>query len=98
VYIWAGVELIIGFIEILQNLTTRNYRAYRLQAPYYLNRVDHIWKIRARMIRTDVGKFSFVNRTITEWNQLPEGTIGTPSVKTHTFRKRVRKVQIRELK
>jgi hypothetical protein len=50
------------------------------------------------MIRTDVGKFSFVIRIIGEWNQLPEGAIGTPPVKTHTFRKRVRKVQIREVK
>jgi hypothetical protein len=70
----------------------------RLQAPYYLSRVDHFWKIRARMIRTDVGKFSFVNRTITEWNQLPKGAIGTPSIKTHTFRLRVRKVKVRGVK
>jgi hypothetical protein len=70
----------------------------RLQALYYLSTVDHCWKIRARMIRTDVGKFSFVNRTIAEWNQLPEGAIGTSPVKTHTFTKRVRKVKIRELK
>jgi hypothetical protein len=40
----------------------------------------------------------FVNRTIAEWNQLPEGAIGTFPVKTHTFRKRVRKVKVRELK
>jgi hypothetical protein len=36
----------------------------RLQAPYYLSRVDHCWKIRARIIKTDVAKFFFVNRTI----------------------------------
>jgi hypothetical protein len=40
----------------------------RLQASYYRSRVDHFWKI-----RTDVGKFSFVNRTIADWNRLPEG-------------------------
>jgi hypothetical protein len=50
------------------------------------------------MIRTDIGKFSFVNRTIAEWNQLPEGAIGTSPIKTHTFRKTVTKVKIRELK
>jgi hypothetical protein len=27
-----------------------------------------------------------------------EGTIGTPPIKTHTFRKRVRKVKLREVK
>jgi hypothetical protein len=32
------------------------------------------------------------------WNQLPEGAIGTSPVKTHTFRKRVRKVKMREVK
>jgi hypothetical protein len=50
------------------------------------------------MIKTDVGKFSFVNTTITEWNQLPEGAIGTSPVKTHKFRKRVRTVKTREVK
>jgi hypothetical protein len=33
-----------------------------------------------------------VNRTITDWNRLPEGAIGTSLLKTHVFRKRVRKV------
>jgi hypothetical protein len=70
----------------------------RLQAPYYLSGVDHFWKIRARMIKKDIGKFSFVNRTIAEWNQLPEGAISTSPVKRHTFRKRVIKVKIREVK
>jgi hypothetical protein len=70
----------------------------RLQAPYYRSRVDHCRKIRAKMTGSDIGKFSFVNRTNAERNQLPEGAIGMPPVKTHTFRKRVRKVKIRELK
>src|SRR5215510_2060080 len=38
----------------------------RLQAPSYLSRVDHKWKIRARKQRTDVGKYCFVNKTITD--------------------------------
>jgi hypothetical protein len=48
----------------------------RLQAPSCLSRVDHNWKIRARKQRTNVEKYSFVNRSITDWNQLPEGVIG----------------------
>jgi hypothetical protein len=64
----------------------------RLQAPSYLSRVDHYWKIRARKQRTDIGKYSFVNRTITDWNKLPEGAIGTSQGKTHIFKMRVRKV------
>jgi hypothetical protein len=59
-----------------------------LQAPRYLRRVDHHWKIRARKQRTDIG-----NRSITDWNQLPEGAIRTSHGKTHIFKTRVRKVQ-----
>jgi hypothetical protein len=66
----------------------------RLKAPYYRSRVDNFWKIRARKIRTDVGKFSFINGTIADWNRLPEGAIGNARI----FRKRVREVIIRELK
>jgi hypothetical protein len=64
----------------------------RLQAPYYRSRVDHCWKIRYRKIRTAVRKFSFVNRTIADWHPLPEGAIGTSLIKTHVFKKRVRKI------
>ena len=65
----------------------------RLQAPSYLSMVDHYWKIRAKKQRTDIGIYSFVNRTITDWNKLPEGAIGTSQGKTHIFRTRVRKVK-----
>jgi len=64
----------------------------RLQAPSYLGRVDHYWQIRARKQRTDNGKYSFVNRSITEWNRWPEGATGTSHGKTHIFKTRVRKV------
>jgi hypothetical protein len=60
----------------------------RLQAPYYLSGADHCWKIRSRKIRTDVGKFSFVNRTIADWNRLPEAAIGISLVKTHIYSER----------
>ena len=65
----------------------------RLQAPSYLSRVDHYWKIRARNQRTDIGKYSFVNRSITKWHYLPVGAIGTSHHKTHIFKTRVRKVK-----
>jgi hypothetical protein len=64
----------------------------RLQAPSYLSRVDHHWKIRARKQRTDIGKYYVVNRFITDWNQLPEGTNGTSHGKTRIFKTRVREV------
>jgi hypothetical protein len=63
----------------------------RLHRPYYLSRVDHVRKIRDRKQRTDIGKYSFVNRTIKIWNRLPAEVLGTFPCKPNTFRKRVRK-------
>jgi hypothetical protein len=40
----------------------------RLQQPHYLSRVDHERIIRSRRQRTDIGKYSFVNRTIQHSN------------------------------
>jgi hypothetical protein len=56
------------------------------------SRVDHNRKIRNRKQRTDIGKFSFVNRTIQLWNKLPADALGTFPCKPSIFRKRVRKV------
>jgi len=41
---------------------------------------------------TDVGKYSFVNRTIKSWNQLPAGLLVSFPCKLITFRKRVKNV------
>jgi len=64
----------------------------RLQWPNYLSRNDHEWKIRNRRQRTDIGKYSFVNRTIRLWNRLPAEILGTLPCKPSAFRKRVRRV------
>jgi hypothetical protein len=64
----------------------------RLENPCYLSRVDHNRKIWSRKQKTDIGKYSFVNRTIQLWNQLPADVLGTLSCKPCNFRKRVRKV------
>jgi hypothetical protein len=64
----------------------------RLQAPSYLSWVDHYRRIRARKQRIDIGKYYFVNRSITDWNQLSKGAIGTSHGKTHIFKTKVRKV------
>jgi hypothetical protein len=37
-------------------------------------------KIKSRKQRTDIGKYSFVNRTIPLWNNLPANAFGTPTV------------------
>ena len=67
-------------------------RGNRLKRPHYLSRVDHEWKIRNRRQRMDIGKHSFVNRTIWHWNQLPTEVLGTLACKQIAFEKRLRKV------
>jgi len=42
----------------------------------------------------DIGKYSFVNRTIQHWSQLPAEVLGILPCKPITFKKRVRKVII----
>jgi hypothetical protein len=64
----------------------------RLQAPSYLSRADHNWKIRTRIQRTDIGKHSFVNRSIADWNQLPKGAIWLAHGNAHKFKTRKRKM------
>ena len=64
----------------------------RLQRPHYLSRVNHDWKIRNSRQKTEIRKYSFVNRTIQLWNKLPTNALGTFPSKPSNFRKRVRKV------
>ena len=61
----------------------------RLLKPCYLGRGDHNWKIRTRKQKTDVGKYSFVNRN---WNQLPASRLASFPCKLNTFRKKVKNV------
>jgi hypothetical protein len=46
----------------------------------------------------DIGKYSFVNKTIKNWNQLPAETLGTFPCKPKIFRNRVRKAIINGVK
>jgi hypothetical protein len=64
----------------------------RLQRPFYLSRVTHDRKIRSRKQRIDIGKHSFVNRTIQLRDKLPADALGTLSCKPSNFRNRVKKV------
>ena len=70
----------------------------RLRRAYCLRRVDHVRQIRDWKQRTDIGNYSFVNRIIKNWNQLPAETFGTFPCKPKTFRNRVRKAIINGLK
>jgi hypothetical protein len=64
----------------------------RLLRPHYLGREDHNRKIRSRKQRTEIGKFSFVNRTIISWNQLPADLLASFPFKLNKFRKGVKKL------
>jgi len=66
----------------------------KLQRPCYLSRDDQDRKIGVRKQRTDIGKYSFVNRTIKLWNQLSAEALAIFTCKSHIFKKRVRKVTI----
>jgi len=51
-----------------------------------------------RKQRTDIVKYSFVNRTIKYWNQLAAEALGTFPCKPKNFRNRVRKAVINGVK
>jgi hypothetical protein len=70
----------------------------RWRRPYYSSAVDHVWKIRDRKQRMEIGKYSFVNRTIKNWKQLPAEVLGTFPSKRKIFRKRVWKAIINGVK
>ncbi|KAJ4426421.1 hypothetical protein ANN_27235 [Periplaneta americana] len=56
----------------------------RLQQSNYSSRNDHSYKLRERRQRTDTGKFSFLNRTIRDWNALPADLLkALPITKNH---------------
>jgi hypothetical protein len=66
----------------------------RLRRRYCLSRVDHVRKIRDRMQRTDIGKYSFEIRTIKNLKQLSAEALGTLPCKFKIFINRVRKAVI----
>jgi len=70
----------------------------RLRRACYLSGIDHVRKIRDRKQRTDIEKYSFVNRTIKNWNQLPAEALGTSLCKPKIFINRVRKAIINRMK
>jgi hypothetical protein len=67
-----------------------------LHRPCYLSRADHARNIRDRKQRTDIGMYSFVNRTIKIWNQIPPEELGNFPQKPNIFRKRGWKAIINE--
>jgi len=88
-----------GLIHILRKaLISLLLELDMLRRPYYLCRLDHVRKIRDRKQRIVIGKYSFVNMTIKNCNQLHAEALGTFPCKPKIFRNRVRKVIINGLK
>jgi hypothetical protein len=65
----------------------------QVKGPCYLNRDDHVCNIWARKKKTDIGRCSFVNRTIILWNRLSAEALSTFPCTSHIFRKGVKKAR-----
>jgi hypothetical protein len=53
--------------------------------------LQFVRKIKDREQRTDIGNYSFVNRTIKNWTQLPAEVLGTLTCEPKIFRRELRK-------
>jgi hypothetical protein len=51
-------------------------------------RNEHNWKIKTMRKRTNYGKYSFINKTIKSWNQLPAGLLASFPSKQISLKKR----------
>jgi hypothetical protein len=58
----------------------------KLRRAFYLSGADHVLKISDRKQRTEIVKYSLVNRTFKNWNQLPAEVLGTFPCKPKIFR------------
>lgn len=61
----------------------------RMLKPGFLARGDHNEKVMERMAVTDVGRYSFVNRTIGEWNKLDGRILKEMPKSVKEFRNRI---------
>jgi hypothetical protein len=84
----SNIAGIWGLFETYNGERAWKSRVDRLKVPCYQRRDDQHRKIRARKQRTGIGKYSFVNRTIKFWNQLPAEALATLSCKSRSFRER----------
>ena len=64
----------------------------KLREPDYIGRNDHKHKIATLKQRTDICKFSFLNRGIVEWNNLPEEVFEPFPPSCNVFLNRIKRV------
>jgi hypothetical protein len=78
------IARICAFFEAYTGERAWEAKEDRLQGPCYLSRDDYHRKIRTREQGTEIGKYSFVNRTFKLLNQLPAEALVTFPV-NHIF-------------
>jgi hypothetical protein len=71
-------------------------KSWTIQNARYIHKDIYIYT--HTYIHTSIRTYSFANRTIKLWNQLPALELTTFPWKSHIFRKRARKVIINEVK
>ena len=62
----------------------------RIKKPNYYSRKDSGLKIRTNKQKSDAGKYSFLNRTIIDWNNLPTVTFESLPRYVHSFKNRLK--------
>ena len=76
----------------------RQLKAKGCEGLTLLSRDDHFRKITEREQRNYIGKYSYINIIIKNWNQLPAEALETFLFKPNIFRNRVRTVIINGVK
>jgi hypothetical protein len=64
----------------------------KLKPPTYFGRHDHPFKIQPIQNRTDTGKFSFLSRTIEDWNCLPSAALSPLPNNYLRFKQRIQRL------
>ena len=77
----------IELYKILTNLDVINYENMLVLDAKRLR--GHSLKLYKKRFRSDIGKFSFGNRVVDEWNRLPEEVISSQNV--NVFKNRLDK-------
>jgi hypothetical protein len=64
----------------------------RLTEPNYIGRNDHAFKIREDFYKTNVGYYSYVPRTVRDWNALPDDCFHPYPLHSRAFLTQVKRV------
>jgi hypothetical protein len=63
----------------------------KVENPNYIGRNDHQFKVKCRSQKNNVKKFSFLNRTILDWNSLPAELFEPFPKSVNVFKRRCKK-------